>query len=90
MGCPAAVQASAKGMFPETHAQYLGKLKLVAHSFPNHTCNSDAYGSPDDVVSTSCYFDSLQVFTGAASAPKRLSPASPLPTLSWSRVRNGL
>lgn len=24
MGCPAAVQASAKGMFPETHPQYLG------------------------------------------------------------------
>lgn len=24
MGCPAAVQATAKGMFPETHAQYLG------------------------------------------------------------------
>lgn len=24
MGCPAAVQASAKGMFPETHRQYLG------------------------------------------------------------------
>jgi pyruvate decarboxylase len=24
MGCPAAVQATAKGMFPETHPQYLG------------------------------------------------------------------
>ncbi len=88
MGCPAAVQASAKGMFPETHVQYLGKLKVVAHSFPNHTCNFRCMWH--NVVSTSCYFDSLQEYTGAASAPERLSPASPLPTLSWSRVRNGL